>query len=50
MGGAEQKNRHLLDVILTLLLESSVPSKFWVESLSTAVYLINRLPSQGLES
>jgi hypothetical protein len=37
-----------LDVVCTLLLESSVPSKFWVEALSTAVYLINRLPSQVL--
>jgi hypothetical protein len=45
---AEQKNLHLLDVVRTLLLESSIPSKFWVETLSTAVYLINRLPSQVL--
>jgi hypothetical protein len=47
-GVAERKNRHLLDVTRTLLLDSSVPSKFWVEALSTAVYLINRLPSQVL--
>ena len=44
-GVAERKNRHLLDVTRTLLLQASVPSKFWVEALSTAVYLINRLPS-----
>jgi len=47
-GAAECKNRHLLDVTRTLLLDSSVPSKFWVETLSTAVYLINCLPSQVL--
>ena len=47
-GLAERKNRHLLDVVRTLLLESSVPPKFWVEALSAAVYLINRLPSQTL--
>jgi len=47
-GVAERKNRHLLDVVRILLLESYVPSKFWVEALSTAVYLINRLPSQVL--
>jgi len=46
-GVAERKNRHLLDVVRTLF-ESSVLSKFWVEALSTAVYLINRLPSQVL--
>jgi hypothetical protein len=37
-----------LDVVRVLLLESSVPPKFWVEALSTAVYLINRLPAQHL--
>ena len=44
-GVAERKNRHLLDMVRTLLLESSTPSRFWCEALSTAVYLINRLPS-----
>lgn len=48
-GVAERKNRHLLDVTRTLLLQASVPSSFWVEALSTAVYLINRLPSQVLD-
>ena len=47
-GVAERKNRHLLDVVRILLLESSVPSKFWVDALSTAIYLINKLPSQVL--
>jgi len=45
---AERKNRHLLDVVRTLLLESSTPSRFWYEALSTAVHLINRLPSPTL--
>ena len=44
-GVAERKNLHLLDVVRTLLLESSVPPRFWCEALSTAVHLINRLPS-----
>lgn len=48
-GMAERKNHHLLGVVHTLLLESSVPSKFWVEALSTAVYLINCFPSEVLE-
>ena len=48
-GVVERKNRHLLDVVRTLLLESFVPSSFWVEALSTTVYLINRLPSRVLD-
>ena len=48
-GVVERKNRHLLDVVRTLLLESSVPSTFWVETLSTTVYLINQLPSRVLD-
>ncbi|RVW59204.1 Retrovirus-related Pol polyprotein from transposon RE1 [Vitis vinifera] len=47
-GVAERKNRHLLDVVRTLLLDSSVPPRFWCEALSTAVHLINRLPSPML--
>ena len=47
-GVAERKNRHLLDVVRTLLQESSVPTMFWVEALKTATNLINRLPSQVL--
>ncbi|KAJ0046336.1 hypothetical protein Pint_05309 [Pistacia integerrima] len=43
-GVIERKNRHLLDVVRALLLQSSIPPKFWVEALSTTVYLINRLP------
>ena len=44
-GVAKRKNRHFLDVVRTLLFESSVPPCFWCEALSTAVHLINRLPS-----
>ena len=47
-GVAERKNRHLLDVVRTLLLDSSVPPCFWCEALSTAVHLINCLPSPML--
>jgi len=50
-GVVERKNRHLLDVVCTLMLDSFVPSCFWCEeALSTAVHLINRLPSQVLNN
>jgi len=38
---AKRKNYHLLDVVLTLLLESSIPPCFLCEALSTIVHLIN---------
>ena len=49
-GVAERKNRHLLDVTRSLLLESSVPTHFWVEALATAAHLINRLLSTSLQN
>ena len=47
-GVVKCKNHHLLDVVRTLLLESSIPFMFWVEALKTTTHLINRLPSQVL--
>ena len=47
---SERKNRYLLDIVRSLLLESSVPPKFWPEVLSTAVHIINRLPSPRIEN
>ena len=44
----EWKNCHLLDELRTLLLDSSVSPRFWCKTLSTAVHLINRLPSPML--
>jgi len=48
-GMAARKNRHLLDITRSLLLQAYVPSRFWVEALSTAVFLINRLPSMVID-
>ena len=49
-GVSERKNRHLLDIVRSLLLESFVPAKFWPEALFTAVHVINRLPSPRIEN
>jgi len=40
---------HILEVGLTLLAQSGLSSKFWVESFLTATYLINRLPTPVLQ-
>ncbi|CAM8957622.1 unnamed protein product [Rhodiola kirilowii] len=47
-GVAERKNRHLLETARALLFEMQVPKKFWVDAVSTACFLINRMSSSVL--
>jgi hypothetical protein len=42
---AEHKHRHIVDMALCLISHSSLPFTYWPYAFSTAVYLINRLPS-----
>lgn len=49
-GVSERKNRHLLDVVHCLLLESFMLTHFLPEALSIAVHLINRLSSSIIEN
>lgn len=44
-GVAERKYRHLLEVARSLLFHMNVPKSFWSDSVLTAYYLINRVPS-----
>lgn len=43
---AKRKNRHLLNVTHSLLFQSYVPTRFWVETVLTATHLINHMPSR----
>ena len=47
-GVAERKNRYILEVTRSLLIDGNVPSHLWGEAMSFAVYLINRTPSNVL--
>jgi hypothetical protein len=43
-GVAERKNQYLLEVTHSLILDTHVPKSYWVDSLLTATYPINRMP------
>ncbi|KAI0523042.1 hypothetical protein KFK09_005432 [Dendrobium nobile] len=49
-GLAERKHRHLLDHTRAILHESGLPHKFRAEAISTAHYLINKLPSKAISN
>ena len=45
-GVAERRNRTLLDMVKSMLSHSSLPISMWIYALKTAVYLLNRIPSE----
>ena len=45
---AERKNHHLLEVICASLIEAHMPLAYWGEALTSAAYLINRVPSSTI--
>nr|KYP50090.1 Retrovirus-related Pol polyprotein from transposon TNT 1-94 [Cajanus cajan] len=47
-GVVERKHRNIVEIGFTLLHHASLPLQFWDFSFTTAVYLINRLPSAAL--
>uniref|UniRef100_A0A8R7PXL1 Integrase catalytic domain-containing protein n=1 Tax=Triticum urartu TaxID=4572 RepID=A0A8R7PXL1_TRIUA len=44
-GKAERMIRTTNDIMRTLLLQANLTPPFWVETLHTATYLLNRRPS-----
>ena len=46
-GITEHKNRHLLEVVRASLFKAHMSTKYWGEAITTATYLINRLPSSN---
>ncbi|RVW28177.1 Retrovirus-related Pol polyprotein from transposon TNT 1-94 [Vitis vinifera] len=47
-GVAEQKNRHLLEVVRASLIAAKTPISYWGEAITSAAYLINRVPSSSI--
>jgi Integrase core domain/GAG-pre-integrase domain len=48
-GVTERKNRHLLEVIRSMMMSMNVPKYLWGQAVLTATYLINRMPSRVLD-
>ncbi|KAJ6861975.1 retrovirus-related pol polyprotein from transposon RE2 [Populus alba x Populus x berolinensis] len=48
-GYSERRHRHIVETGLTLLTHASLPFSFWPQAFSTAVYLINRMPTKTLQ-
>lgn len=49
-GVVERKHYQILNTIRALFLHSGLPYTFWVDTLHTTTYLINRLPSTALHN
>jgi hypothetical protein len=49
-GKAERIIRTINNVIRTLLIQASLPGRYWAEGLHTAVYLLNRLPTKTISA
>ncbi|WOG86646.1 hypothetical protein DCAR_0205863 [Daucus carota subsp. sativus] len=47
-GVAERKNSHILETARALLSQMNVPKPYWADAVSTACFLINRMPSSVL--
>ncbi|RVX16933.1 Retrovirus-related Pol polyprotein from transposon RE1 [Vitis vinifera] len=47
-GVAERKNRHLLEVVRASLIAAQTSISYWGEAITSAAYLINRVPSSSI--
>ncbi|KAJ9556147.1 hypothetical protein OSB04_010761 [Centaurea solstitialis] len=46
---AERKHRHIVETGLAMLFNANLPSTFWVDAFTSAVHIINRLPTKVLD-
>ena len=47
-GVAERRNRTLMDMVRSMISNSSLPKSLWTYALKTAVYLLNKIPSKAV--
>ena len=49
-GVAERRNRTLLDMVRSMMAQANLPISFWGDTLMTATYILNRVPSKSIPS
>ncbi|KAJ9561618.1 hypothetical protein OSB04_006778 [Centaurea solstitialis] len=47
-GVAERRNRTLMDMVRSMIANSSLPQYLWTEALKAAVHILNRVPSKSV--
>ena len=47
-GVAERRNHTLMDMVRSMMNNSSIPVSLWMYALRTAAYLLNRIPSKAV--
>lgn len=48
-GVSERKNKTSMEMARCLMAEKRLPKSFWAEAVYTAVYLLNRLPTNAIQ-
>jgi transposase InsO family protein len=48
-GVSERRNRTLLDMVRSMMSQTSLPPSFWSYALETAAFTLNRVPSKSVE-
>ncbi|KAB1228246.1 Retrovirus-related Pol polyprotein from transposon TNT 1-94 [Morella rubra] len=48
-GVSERKNRTVMEMAISMLMEKGLPKMFWAEAVYTAVYLLNRCPTKAVQ-
>ncbi|RVW53763.1 Retrovirus-related Pol polyprotein from transposon TNT 1-94 [Vitis vinifera] len=49
-GVSERKNRTVMEMARCMLFEKKLPKLLWAETVSTSVYLLNKLPTKSVQS
>ena len=45
-GVVERRNRTLMDMVRSMRSNKKLPQYFWIETLKTTVYILNRVPTK----